>query len=113
MLDTVSQLPSHGGRGLTSSTHSWKSRSWSSAARFRALMTSSLKISSMMGFSGALVQTTQSLRGSSCAFMVLMFSRQCAITSGLDCSMFNVSLAVTASMAGSAAEKVNEEDEMR
>lgn len=98
---------------LTSSTHSWRSRSWSSKERFRALTMSSLKTMSMMGFSGALVQTTQSLRGSSCAFMVLMFSRQWAITSGFDCSMFRVSLAVTASIAGSAAEKVKEADEMR
>jgi hypothetical protein len=60
----------------------------------------------MMGFSGALVHMTQSLRGSSWARMKRMFSRHCSRISGLDCSRLMLSLAVTASMAGSAAEKV-------
>lgn len=65
----------------------------------------------MMGLSTELVQTIQSLLGSSCARIVLMFSRHCEMISGE--SMFKVSLAVVASMAGRAAEKVYELAEMR
>ncbi len=90
----------------TSSTHSINNRSWSSTLNLRALTTSGLKVRIMIGFSGALVHTIQSLRGSSCARMRRMFSRHCSRISGLDCSRLMHSLAVTASMAGSAAEKV-------
>lgn len=58
-----------------------------------------------IGFSKALVHITQSLRGSSCARKARVFSRVEAKISGLVCSRLMVSLAVTASMAGRAAEK--------
>lgn len=60
----------------------------------------------MMGFSGELVQWTQSLRGSNCVFITLIFSRHCTRISGFDWIMLIVSLAVVASIAGRAAEKV-------
>lgn len=72
----------------------------------RALMTSGLRTRIITGFSGALVQITHSLRGWSCERMSRMFSRHCCRISGFDCSTLRLSLAVMASMAGSAAEKV-------
>lgn len=60
----------------------------------------------MTGFSAALVHITQSLLGSSWLRMSRIFSRHCVRISGFDCSTFRLSLAVTASMAGRAAEKV-------
>jgi hypothetical protein len=45
--------------------------------------------------------------------MALIFSRHCCRISGLDCSTFKVSLAVTAIIAGKAAEKVYDAALMR
>lgn len=67
----------------------------------------------MMGFSAELVQCTQSLLGSNCAHIVLMFSLTVVNISGITCSMDKTSLAVVASMAGSAAEKVYADAEIR
>lgn len=58
------------------------------------------------GFSGELVQITQSLLGSNCARRALMLSLHCVNISGVVCNMLSVSLAVVASIAGSAAENV-------
>lgn len=72
-----------------------------------------LMTSSRIGFSGALVHMTQSLRGSSWARMARTFSRTVVSRSGLFCRMLIVSLAVTASIAGRAAEKQYEEEAIR
>jgi hypothetical protein len=90
----------------TSSTHSWRTRSCSPMLSRRELMISGFRTSSITGFSGELVQVTQSLLGSSCARMAFMFSRHWDKMSGFVCNMFNVSLAVVASIAGRAAENV-------
>lgn len=89
-----------------SSTHSCSIFSWSAMVRRRELTTSGLRTRMRTGFSGALVQVTQSLRGSSCALIAFVFSRHVARISGFVWSIFRVSLAVVASMAGNAAEKV-------
>jgi hypothetical protein len=68
--------------------------------------TSGFNTSNMIGFSGALVHRTQSLRGSSCVHMTLIFSRNCTIRSGVVWRIISVSLAVVADIAGRAAENV-------
>jgi hypothetical protein len=76
-------------------------------------MTSGLSVSSTIGLSTALCVLTQSLRGSNCAFIALIFSRKLVMMSGCSCSKEIVSLAVVDSNAGSAAEYVYDAEEMR
>lgn len=91
---------------LTSSTTSCKRSSWSVLRSFFVATTSGFRTSIKIGFSIELVQRTQSLRGSNCAHIVLIFSLTWAMISGLFCIIDRASLAVVASIAGSAAEKV-------
>lgn len=67
----------------------------------------------MTGFSGELLHRIQSLLGSNCALIALMFSLSPVKMSGCSCSMLMVSLAVVLSNAGRAAEYVYEAEEMR
>ena len=94
------------GNRPTSSTHSCNTFSCSSMLNRLELTTSGLSTSNMIGFSGELVQCTQSLRGSSCCRIALIFSRHWTRISGFVCSILRVSLAVVASIAGRAAEYV-------
>lgn len=66
-----------------------------------------------MGLSIAVCVLTQSLRGSNCTRIALMFSRSVVKMSGCSCSSEIVSLAVVDSNAGRAAEYVYDAEEMR
>lgn len=75
--------------------------------------TSGFRTRYMIGFSAALEQYTQSLRGSSWDHIVLIFSRSCVMISGPEWSRASDSLAVVDSRAGNAAEKQYAVAEMR